>query len=437
MERHPTIAPITYQSQDISFSRWMSLLTLSLAPLIAHILAGAPRASYLTKHRPKWHEQLVHYNPTSILWRYASIADRRIRARAWDRTDIAAANAIFWTDDGWDGSESMVERSRSYCTHMPDHARIAFFSSEMIKTWIITLQGVQTISVLTRNLTGGNVKETFDRSLAVDFVFSPLSFIGLLRVFCALWLTDDFNYTSNRAISRTTELSQLGTESNTMRRSSMDSLLDSPNCQPLSGHRYRPTSFSISRAFRVFFLLLLLAMLATALLFLIGSDESLESGYYTATSFSVALFYVVFLAATSGICAVYFATGSSSTVIPCITAAWYKAYTVAIMAFAVATFIIACIETRETICGRFTSMGGLPGDMGSCGATDRLVIPLARDNSSAFGIASTARLDLVKNTPSNPGEIFIYDIMGMCLGDVKRTFLKTAILNDTIPWRSG
>lgn len=87
-----------------------------------------------------------------MLWRYAAIADRRIRARDWSRVDMAAANAIFWTSDGWDASESMVERSLLYCTHLPDHGRVALLSVDMLKTGIVTLQGVQTFVVLIRAL---------------------------------------------------------------------------------------------------------------------------------------------------------------------------------------------------------------------------------------------------------------------------------------------
>lgn len=59
-ETHSAIHSLQYQSYDIPFAKWVSLLTLSLAPLIAHIIAGAPRAFYLCKRRPKWHERLVH-----------------------------------------------------------------------------------------------------------------------------------------------------------------------------------------------------------------------------------------------------------------------------------------------------------------------------------------------------------------------------------------
>ena len=133
-----TVLPIRHQSQDIGFSDWITLLTLCLAPLIAHVVVGTPAPSYLCNSRPKWHQRICHYNPTSILWRYAAITDRRIRANSWNNADLAATNALFWTARRWDGSEAMVNRSLSHCVHLPERSRISIFSREMIKTLIIT-----------------------------------------------------------------------------------------------------------------------------------------------------------------------------------------------------------------------------------------------------------------------------------------------------------
>ncbi|KAK8128141.1 hypothetical protein PG984_009249 [Apiospora sp. TS-2023a] len=419
--------PLTYQSQDISFTKWVTLLTLGLAPLIAHILAGTPRASYLSKRRPKWHEQFVHYNPTSILWRYAAIADRRIRARNWGRADIAAANAIFWTSEGWDGSEAMVDRSLPYCTHIPDHARIAVFSGEMVKTLVVTLQGTQTVFALTSSLASGLYNDGFDRSMAVDFIFSPLAFIGLLRVFCALWLTDDFNYSTKNPAHPTTELLQISPGYEPTRRNSMDSLIDSPSdALLLSGHRYRSTSLWYSRAFRAFYLLLLLVMLTAALMFLIGfspTDMRFPTIGFTATSFTVLLFYIFLLAATSVICGVYFAAGSSSTVIPCISAPWYKAYTAAIMTLGLVALVISCLETRETPCGRFTTEPGRNGDYSSCNTLSRITVPLGRGGSN-FGIATTNTLDLGENYTLHSGESLVFNVTGTCFVSNNFTVLQ-------------
>src|SRR3954464_218172 len=134
------VSPLTYQSGDITIVQWMSLATLCFAPLIAHIIAGAPEPTYLCRRRPKWHERICIYSPLTILWRYAAITDRRIRALDWSPADMAAANAIFWTSSGWDGSEETAAQSAQFCVRLPDKARMTLISSDSIKTLIITLQ---------------------------------------------------------------------------------------------------------------------------------------------------------------------------------------------------------------------------------------------------------------------------------------------------------
>ncbi|KAM5361042.1 hypothetical protein ACJZ2D_013369 [Fusarium nematophilum] len=194
------VPPIRYQSQDIVLPDWFTLLTLCLAPLIAHVLVGAPSPTYLCTSRPKWHKRICHYNPTSILWRYAMVADRRIRAEEWNKADLAATNALFWTERDWDGSEAMIKHSRQHCVQLPDDTRVALFSREMIKTLIVTIQGLQAIILL---LGGLNTDERpqFNTWMAVDLIFFPLALIGLLRLCSCFWLTDEFSYASADDVS--------------------------------------------------------------------------------------------------------------------------------------------------------------------------------------------------------------------------------------------
>ncbi|KAH7012695.1 uncharacterized protein B0I36DRAFT_340135 [Microdochium trichocladiopsis] len=225
------------QQQNIPFSEWITLFTVSLAPLIAHIAAGTPHPSILSSQycqRPSWHDSMCLYNPTSILWRYAAIADRRIRARDWGVADMAASNALFWTGTpvrcandadeagmayghvdhvtpgrkepsrrrqstttvgGWNGTEAMITASIPYCTALPLHAHAELLSWETVKTAIITLQGVQALYVLAGGL-GRNVEGT-NTGLqdAVDNAFFPFTLIGLFRLTAAYWLTSSgFGY---------------------------------------------------------------------------------------------------------------------------------------------------------------------------------------------------------------------------------------------------
>jgi hypothetical protein len=106
-----SIAPLEYQARSIGFAGWANLFTLCLLPLLAHIFGGVPKPVFLHPKLPRWHEQLWLYNPTSILWRYFAITDRRLRAKLWTASDMAASNAYFWTSQGWNESEKMLDRS--------------------------------------------------------------------------------------------------------------------------------------------------------------------------------------------------------------------------------------------------------------------------------------------------------------------------------------
>jgi hypothetical protein len=187
------VLPISYQSKGISFYDWVSVFTLCFAPLLAHIIAGTPGVVCISAPRQhlSWHHRLCQYNPTTILWRYFAIADRRFRAKSWDANDLAASNALFWTRRGWDGSEAIIKRSRRYCIKPPDSSRTPFLSKSFAKTAIVTIQGIQAIFVLVGGLDGYD-SENFQWSITT--IFFPLAFMGLLRMWAALWLTDDFVY---------------------------------------------------------------------------------------------------------------------------------------------------------------------------------------------------------------------------------------------------
>ncbi|KPM45563.1 hypothetical protein AK830_g948 [Neonectria ditissima] len=400
------LLPITYQSQDVSLSEWISLLTLCLAPLIAHIVVGTPAVSYLCNSRPQWHEEMCHYNPTSILWRYAAITDRRIRSRSWNRIDLAATNAIFWTTRGWDGSEAMVKYSLPYCVHLPDHARISVFSREMIKTIIVTLQGIQAVIVLVGTFVG-NKSTVFTKWMAVDIIFFPLASIGLLRLCCGLWLNDDFLYSTHHNITSDHHLT------NVDRVSSTDSLLEAPLLHQPS--QFRETSFWLSRLFRTLFLLVIVSMLSLAILYLISGRQ------YTATDFVVILFYTVLFTATILIFLYYFVRGcTTTTVIPCIATTAYKAYTGIIFGLMLSALVVSCIETRRTPCGKYTSGPGAEADYLACRNSANDVIPLAADPDFVYyGIAA------YNYTVSSNGTIVgidhnrhqVFNFTGMCLGE--------------------
>lgn len=188
------VLPPTFQSGSITFLQWISLITLGLASLIAHVISGASEPIYLSPTRPRWHDRMCLYCPLTILWRYMAIADRRIRAQAWSSFDMMGANAIFWTDNGWDGSEETAEDSASYCERRPPRAHLTFFSWDSVKTIVTTLQGVQTL--VASQLTVFKYSGHLQVMTSVPSVLGPFAIMGLLRLCAAVWITSDFSYAS-------------------------------------------------------------------------------------------------------------------------------------------------------------------------------------------------------------------------------------------------
>ncbi|RGP78837.1 endoglucanase e [Fusarium longipes] len=461
--RKLTILPIKYQSQDIDSTDWVTLLTICLAPLIAHIVAGVPSPVYLHQSRPRWHEQMCHYNPTSILWRHFAIAERRIRARSWDKYDLAPTNAIFWTNRGWDGSEEMIARSAPYCFHFPDSTRISLFSKEMITTLIVTSQGIQAVYLVMGGL-DKNGNPAFVKWMAVDTVFFPLAMIGLLRLCSAFWLNDDYGYSTHTSNHSTTperlapdssvDLAELGktpllprTDSN---ESSSTTLLE-PRASHSPPHFEIPSSSWGSKIFRTFFILAVMSLLVLDILYFV------RGGRHTATSFVVTLVYLFFLTMTLVIFLPYFWQGkTTSTIIPCITSMAYKVYTCMMFAIIIVAIVISCIETRKTPCGKYTSGSGVEADLRACWDknNDFVSVRIEFDkNASAlvvdqFSIAKKQKFDYVYVNTTDLSDVDfkgtrVYDELVCCvdnsgaeleLGHLTANFpskatMKLAVLN--------
>ncbi|UPK91549.1 hypothetical protein LCI18_002484 [Fusarium solani-melongenae] len=413
LEYRPISAlPLRVQSQEISFFEWVTLLTFCLTPLVAHVLVGVPSPTHLDGNRPTWHHRICHYNPTSILWRYAIIADRRIRARNWSKADLAATNALFWTGERWDGSEAMTKCTHQNCVHLPEDTRASFFSREMVKTLIVTFQGLQAITLLSGGLTEGAIG--FTKWMAVDIIFFPIALIGLLRLFCCFWITDDFSYPSPNNVSP-------------CRRSGNSTDNFSCSCrQPDSSgqsferfsedNRFLPTTYWGSILFRLVYGLSILGLLALTICY------AISGGNYTATTFTVLLFYLVFLAATTIIFFIFFICKHEiTTIIPCISETWYQIYTGCIISFAVIAIVIACLETRKSPCGKFTSGYGHDADVRACLGSVADAIPVSEEiGEPFFGLAAYGF------TKKNNGSFVKVDdkqqvanFTGMCLGKLE------------------
>src|SRR5436190_15830347 len=89
----PHVLPLRPNARNTPIGEWLNMITLCLAPLATHIIFGVGKHVVLSGQHPRWTDKLPHFNPVSILWRYFAIADRRLRAKCWDRADMAGCNA--------------------------------------------------------------------------------------------------------------------------------------------------------------------------------------------------------------------------------------------------------------------------------------------------------------------------------------------------------
>lgn len=428
------VVPFTYQSNDISFSDWISLITLGLAPLIAHVAAGAPQPSYLTRRRtPQWHDRICHYNPTSILWRYFAITDRRIRARDWDVADIAAANALFWTDAGWDGSEKIAEQSLAFCSRLPAHARTEIVSWEMIQTIAVGLQAAQAFYSIVGSVLGPATSNYIIR-IALDNVFLPIGCLGLYRFCAAFWITDNFAFIDfsdpgsiavghrrilpeRQNICDRNKISVPGSRIEMSGRLSLDSLLEQPATAEHKVSRFLPASQWSSRVFRICWTLPLLALTTFCIIYAapwpIWYHGAWANWWMPASALAMVIFYLVVFGCSSSILLYYFIRGvNTTTIIPCASMLWYKIYTILISCMVVLVFVLVALETARTPCGSYTVWQ--PEHGSPCTQT---IFSVGQDEEwNIFGLAyrprnSSRTRDWIDN------EFRVLNVTGVCMMD--------------------
>lgn len=408
-----TLLEFSFQAQGIAFSDWISLLTLCLAPLIAHIISGAPPAVYLCRKRPRFQDHICILNPTTILWRYFAITDRRIRARRWTPAHLAASNAYFWTARGWDGSEDMVHRSRPYCLRLPKQSVGRLLSADTAQSLIISLQGVQAVYTLVT----GVMSLGFVGTIAIDSIFFPLAVFGLLRLCAAFWLTDDYSYSENDQVNSTSDGAKLDVAhdavglADSRSRASMV-LLDPPGGSSFEKDAFHPANSWRGWAWRIAYLLPITGLWILCVLYLLPWTSNSS---FTTTTFLLVLFYLIFLSASIAIYAFYFLRGlSTTTVIPCITSTWYKIYTALLLSMMVVLIVIAGLETRKTPCGTYTTWPNI-------GVIDQQVcpglVPVTSNstNQAPFGLAIWSNNN---QTGLREGNITIMNYDGWCQGTV-------------------
>lgn len=391
-----TVLPLHWGSRDIWLADWIALLTIGLAPLIVHILSGAPQPSYICHERPKWHDRICTLNPISILWRYAAITDRRILSRNWGTREFAASNAVFWTSRGWDGSEAMISQSLPYTIHLPEKATVRIFSMEMLRTVIALLQGIQALAAIIGNMTSTGDYTTMDN---VSGLFMPIAMCGLLRMCAAPWLTDDFIFSIGNGGNNLNDHNE---------RLPDVKLTTSCDKQALSADS---TSNSLrswgSLSFRIFCVINFLGFWCLGLLFItpwVGIYGWV--GIWTTTAWLLGIYYMALITPLNFIMGYYFLRGPlTTTLIPCISKWWYKAYTIFFAVFTVVLVAIAAIETRKTVCGKYSTLATQYWD--PCAIGDLRVLRLGFESSEGFGVAQNL---------NGSGQFVVANFTGQCLG---------------------
>ncbi|KAF1956835.1 hypothetical protein CC80DRAFT_394753, partial [Byssothecium circinans] len=352
-----------YYSQCISFPEWMSLLTICLSPLIAHVVSGTPPVSHISRTRPKWHDYLCHYNPTSIIWRYAAITDRRIRAIDWNNYDLASSNAIFWTTNGWDGSEQLALTAIPYCVRLPDCTHVRVVSGTVLKTVITTLQGLGALYTLAASL-GQSYGIQVVHAFAVDNIFLPLAILGLLRFFAATWLTEDLFYSLPENLRGATSPQE--NSFSVTAQCHLKAINSYDNLDPclmkafeLEGRFKPPRSSWPSRTFRMLYLMMVGGIWVIPISYTIPltlfAGKNVEV-VYSMTALLVISFFLFLLTISFVLYCVYFFQGkTTTTIIPCISKLWYKVYTFLLVGYMVIMIIVACIETNKDPWGKYSS----------------------------------------------------------------------------------
>lgn len=339
---------------------------------------------------------------------------------------MAASNAYFWTARGWDGSEEMVDRSRAHCVKLPDHARTELVSENSAKSVVVAFQGVQALYTMT----SGIASKRFAGTIAIDTIFFPLAVFGLLRLWATFWLTEDYSYAAENdglALMMTgsskVDLSASGSTSRLEAQPMTSiSLLGMGMSTSAPERRFDSINSWRGWAFRILYVLPMFGLWVLCVIYLLPSSNN---DSFTTTTLLLVAFYIFFLSASLVIYTVYFVRGrSASTIIPCMTALWYKIYTAVLMLFMLVLIVVAALETRRTSCGRYTTWPlGWDIDSSLCTeliprqfSADYTVANATAGNSAPFGIALWSA-DSINGTILKEGEFVVVGFDGWCQGN--------------------
>jgi hypothetical protein len=346
-----------YQSHLNSASVFFNMFTLCLAPLAAHVVFGLCPTLVMGENRPPWHDLLFQFNPVSILWRYYATAYRRVRVVNWDSEDLAATNTIFWYEGRWDGSESVLQKSRGYLVSPPEKPYTKAISASSLSSFTVAFQGAQALAILIQ-LQLPNPNASFGSDLTT--LFFPLALIGILRLPAAPWLTNEHAYAYSDETKKAPQQSST-------RVGKGASVWTASPAEQTSG--YLATNHWKCILYRLWWALSILGVMGLGL-YTCFHQLQVSPGntvYFSTTLLLEVLMYAVLCLGFIGVHVGYSLTKRHvSTVVPCANSIWYKLYTVLLMALAVAAFIVGSIETVQYPNGTFNSQPPLNCQNNTC-----------------------------------------------------------------------
>ena len=397
----------TLQSQHIPDRSWFDNFTLCFAPLIAHLLGGVQTPVVIPSHSksPSWWAYLPHFNPISVIWRWYAIADRRLRACAWDSADMAACNAVFWDSKKarWDGSEDIMLRSRAWIIKVPEQKHASLLSTSSFTTLVLAFQGAEA-SLIVYTFSSITAAQIFE-GWSLPSLFVPIAVMSLFRLPAALWLSDDYVYwdVSHKGsdsqrndagmLVRTIEEadgSLLELDPRTSKRATTtvaDPLLSAGPSQLSqltttdNKPRVHSTRTRIALAYRIWWLISINGVLVPAAVntaFTLFSNPR-SFPYFSLTSLLALIMYFILSTSAVLITTTYILLGRThTTIIPCIHAMWYKVLTMVLAAIALATLIVAVLETRQSQDGTITTLPEF-----QCNGSTGVCVPVARGHGNS------------------------------------------------------
>ena len=361
-----------YQANSISLESWIKLLTICLAPLVTHVVFGSAEPVLLSQNWPRWHDRVTQFSPISIVWRWYAIATRRIRARSWDRADMAASNAIFWTGSKWDGSEEMMTRSRQFIIKLPRRSHVRLVSASTLVTLVMIAQGVGAVI----RMVGVAQEPWWSPGYAFPDIFFPIAILSFSRLPASPWLSGEYCYDFNLADrERRTDFTpvrrftpagrEIAKPEPTAAQFETFAILDeeTPIMPDIGSNpvRSRPpfTLIAPVRIWNAAFILFVFAVCGPGIyLSVTGLGPRPFVLITSSSSFLTSVFYFTLSLCGGCLMVFYIVTGkSSSTVIPCMNSTWYKGLTLLLAVQMLIMFIVTGLETRILNDGTVTTYG--------------------------------------------------------------------------------